>query len=315
MGEGTIRRILAAPGLGPAPRRSASPSWRQFLPADRLDSNGIAPARPNNLGEAVLKEAAAHRACWAKAGPPMQDGKRAQTTRERWRQVHDLLDNGVGLLECARRLNLSLNTVKRYARIFEPERMRRAPLYRPTPTATTCGNAAPTTPPSRSHTCSPRSKPPDMRAASTCSTATSLKAASKPTALPVAPRRLTRLLLTRPGNLTDEHRRLRDELSAACPEMIALAELVHGFANLLRSHEDNAGRLGAWIAATRAADLPHLHAFTRGLDHDRDAVHAVVTLPHHDGGTEGVNTKTKRIMRQKHGRAGFALLRHRILLG
>ena len=32
-------------------------------------------------------------------------------------------------------------------------------------------------------------------------------------------------------------------------------------------------------------------------------------------GTEGVNTRTKMIKRQMYGRAGFTLLRHRILLG
>ena len=38
------------------------------------------------------------------------------------------------------------------------------------------------------------------------------------------------------------------------------------------------------------------------------------TLPHRNGRAEGVNARTKRIMRQMHGRAGFVPLRRRILL-
>jgi transposase len=71
-----------------------------------------------------------------------------------------------------------------------------------------------------------------------------------------------------------------------------LARLVHDFAALLTPSDANADRLDAWTAAARAADLPHLHAFTHCLDQDRAAVRAVTTLPYHNGGTEGVNTKT-----------------------
>ena len=74
----------------------------------------------HGLAGAVLKEVAAHSSCWAAAGPPVKEGKQAATTAERWRQVHDLLDKGTGLLECSRRLSLSLNTVKRYARAAGP---------------------------------------------------------------------------------------------------------------------------------------------------------------------------------------------------
>ena len=86
----------------------------------------------HGLAEVVLKEVAAHSSCRAAVGPPLKQGTRAQTTAHRWRQIHDLLGKGTGLLECSRRLGLSLNTVKRYARAAEPERLFRAPQYRPT---------------------------------------------------------------------------------------------------------------------------------------------------------------------------------------
>jgi hypothetical protein len=74
--------------------------------------------------------------------------------------------------------------------------------------------------------------------------------------------------------------------------MTAAASLVRSFAGLLTPHPRNARRLQKWITAARAAGLPHLHSFTRGLDLDSKTATAALTLPHHNGHTEGVNTKT-----------------------
>lgn len=89
---------------------------------------------------------------------------------------------------------------------------------------------------------------------------------------------------------------------------------MRSFAALLKPAAGNDAKLTEWIAAARAVDLPHLRSLTNGLEIDRAAVNAGLTLPYHNGRTEGVNTRTKRIMRQIHGRASFGLLRHRILL-
>jgi transposase len=123
----------------------------------------------------------------------------------------------------------------------------------------------------------------------------------------LSPRRAARLLLTRPGTLTAGQRTVLGDLAAACPEMTGLADLARSFAALLAPHTDNAGLLRQWITAARAADLPHLHAFTRGLDLDIQAAAAALTHQYHNGRTEGVNTKTKMIKRQMYGRAGFTL--------
>jgi transposase len=271
----------------------------------------------HGLAGAVLKEVAAHSSCWAAAGPPPIDGKHAQTTAERWRQVHDLLDKGTGLLECTRRLNLSLNTVKRYARAAEPERMIRAPRYRPT-----------LVDPYRDHLRARRAADPAVPVTLLLTEIRELGYAGSMNLLyryitqgrveadrpHLSPRRVARLLLTRPDALSDDQRALLAKLTAACPEMTSLAELIRSFATLLKPHPGNQARLSEWMSAARACDLPSVHSFTRGLDLDAQAAIAAVTLPYHNGRTEGVNTKTKLIKRQMYGRAGFTLLRHRILL-
>lgn len=270
-----------------------------------------------NLAEAVLQEVAAHSTCWAKAGPPPREGKRAATTRERWQQVHDLLGTGVGLLECSRRLNLALNTVKRYARIPEPERLVRAPQYRPT-----------LVDPYRDHLRRRREHDPAVPILRLYEEIKQLgytgslnllyryitqgrAEADRPS---ISPRRLTRHLLTAPDQLKPHQQEQLEALTAACPQMTTLAALVRSFAALLTPADGNADLLTTWIKQARDADLPHLHAFTRGLDQDRHAVDAALTSSFHNGGTEGVNTKTKLIKRQMYGRANFQLLRHRILL-
>jgi transposase len=272
----------------------------------------------HSLGEAVLKEVAAHSACWAAAGPPLNEGRQAQTTAERWRQVHDLTDRGTGLLECSRRLGLSLNTVKRYARAAEPGRMIRAPRYRAT-----------LVDPYRDHLRARRAEDPAVPVHQLLA---EIRERGYPGSMNLlyryitqgrveadrphlSPRRVTRMLLTRPDALSDSQQALLGKLTAACPEMTSLAGLVRDFAALLKPDPANEAKLKDWAETARTADLPSLHAFSRGLELDTAAVITALTLPFHNGRTEGVNTKTKMIKRQMYGRAGFALLRHRILLG
>lgn len=91
----------------------------------------------HGLGRAVEKVVIAHTACWrpdTAPAPITTAGTRpesalAQRTRARHAAVHALLDQGVGLLECSRRLGWSLNTIKRYARAARAEELIRPPRY------------------------------------------------------------------------------------------------------------------------------------------------------------------------------------------
>lgn len=72
--------------------------------------------------------------------------------------------------------------------------------------------------------------------------------------------------------------------------MTALTSLITSFAALLAPDPGNDARLLQWITDARAADLPDVHSFTRGLDLDIQAATAALTLPFHNGRTEGAST-------------------------
>lgn len=123
--------LRARPGVGIVVRDGSTTyaeAVRRALPAAQQVSDRW--HLWHGLAEVAQKAVAAHSSCWAEAGPRRQTLTREKTTLERWHAVHNLLNQGVGLLDCSRRLGLSLNTVKRYARVREPERLRRPPQYR-----------------------------------------------------------------------------------------------------------------------------------------------------------------------------------------
>jgi transposase len=268
----------------------------------------------HNLAAAVGKTVSAHSRCWH-TGPARRTTIREERTLQRHTAVHALLDQGVGLLECARRLGWALNTVKRYARVRSAEELRRPPQYRKT-----------LVDPYRDHLRRRLAHNPDVPVTHLLADVRELgypgsanllvrylnQGRADPERTPPSPRRLTSWIMTRPENLPAHHRRHLDDLTSSCPQMTALADRVREFAAILtqrRGHD-----LQAWITAVRGDELPALHTFVHGLRKDLPAVVAGLTLPYSNGPMEGTNTKVKLIKRQMYGRAGFALLRQRILL-
>ncbi|GHG04085.1 hypothetical protein GCM10017667_38090 [Streptomyces filamentosus] len=75
--------------------------------------------------------------------------------------------------------------------------------------------------------------------------------------------------------------------------------------------------MGVGGAGARAGDggaVTHLPTLAGGIDRDRDAVIAGLTLPWNSGVVEGHGNRIKMLKRQMFGRAGFSLLRKRVLL-
>jgi hypothetical protein len=123
-----------------------------------------------------------------------------------------------------RRLNFSLNTVKRYDRASEPERLQRVPKYR-APLSST---------PHRDYPRKRRAEEPGAQVQQLlrairelgCRVSSNLVRYINQGRLDagrqhLSPCRAARILLTRPHRLTADQQETRAELTAACPEVMA----------------------------------------------------------------------------------------------
>ena len=78
--------------------------------------------------------------------------------------------------------------------------------------------------------------------------------------------------------------------------------------------EKRPGDLDDWLSASRASEIPALISFSDGLSRDYAAVHAALIEPWSSGQAEGGRiNRLKMLKRQMYGRAGFDLLRKRVL--
>lgn len=121
-------------------------------------------------------------------------------------------------------------------------------------------------------------------------------------------RRASWLVVAEPERLDADEARFVEALLARSPKLADLASLARRFRAMVR--EQQAGELDGWLAAAKGSALA---GFADGIRRDLDAVRAALTLPWSTGPVEGQICRLKTLKRTMCGRAGFELLRQRVL--
>jgi transposase len=125
---------------------------------------------------------------------------------------------------------------------------------------------------------------------------------------PPTPRRAVRLLTGDPAGLSADDRRFVTVLLERSPVIAAAVDLITRFVTMVKDRA--AGAFDAWL---REAETGALASFAAGIRRDEDAVRAALTEPWSNGQVEGQVNRLKVIKREMYGRAGFDLLRSRML--
>lgn len=133
--------------------------------------------------------------------------------------------------------------------------------------------------------------------------------ASEDQALPAA-RQLAWLLFHFDERLDEEGRQQRGQL-CRLRELDTARELVRQFRVLVRDRVPEA--LAAWIADCQSSGIAELKTFAEGLQREEDIIRAALEMTYSNGVTEGHVNRLKMIKRTAYGRASFGLLRQRVL--
>lgn len=119
------------------------------------------------------------------------------------------------------------------------------------------------------------------------------------------------LFLRRPEELEAEDQETLTLLWSLDSEVDQAYELVQQFAHMLRTRTGE--RLDDWLCRVKESRIRELQGFGAGVIQDKAAVVAGLTLAQNNGVVEGKVNKLKFIKRMGYGRAGFPLLRQRVL--
>lgn len=119
-------------------------------------------------------------------------------------------------------------------------------------------------------------------------------------------------LFMRPLDNLDEGERMDlAALRQVHPTLETAYRLTQDFLQMVRKREGE--RLDTWLTQVQESQLPELQSFAHGVERDKAAVQAGLTLQINNGQVEGHVTRIKLIKRLMYGKAGFALLRQRVL--
>ena len=95
------------------------------------------------------------------------------------------------------------------------------------------------------------------------------------------------------------------------PEIATAETFAQTFRDMVKNRK--AGNLDAWLESVESSGIPELNGFAGGIRRDHAAVFAALATPWSNGQVEGQVHRLKLLKRQMYGRAGFLLLRRRVL--